>query len=155
MIIRKATEKDTQEILVMMKELFLTWDAIDPIDKIDESWFKSKDAIDFINQEINDKNMLFLIAEEKEIAGYLLAKIENRPALKEKNLGLIDELYIKPNYRKQALGKQLTEKALEWFKEKNLKWTIVLTHEKDELANSYWKHMNYKDYNKKYCKELK
>ncbi|MBI2139146.1 GNAT family N-acetyltransferase, partial [Candidatus Woesearchaeota archaeon] len=63
---------------------------------------------------------------------------------------LIDELYIKPGCRKTGAGKALTNKMIEWFKSKNMKWTIVLTHSQDKGANSYWKHMGYKDYNRKY-----
>ncbi len=47
-------------------------------------------------------------------------------------------------------GKKLTNKILNWFKTKNAKWSIVLTHEKDKPAISYWKNLGYEDYNIKY-----
>lgn len=155
MNIREATKKDIPIIREMMKDLFLTWDKIDEMDKIDENWFLSKKSDNFISQRMLSKNQKYLVAEcNAEIAGYIFGLIEVRQACMDKNIGLIDELFVKPGYRKLGLGKALTEKMLDFFRSQKIKWSILLTHSRDVGANSYWTNYGYKDYNRKYRMKL-
>ena len=155
MKIREATNKDISEIKNMMKNLFLTWDKMDTMDKIDNPWFSSRKSSKLISERISSKSKKYFVAENADqIIGYIFGLIEIRPACLDKKIGLIDELYVKPGYRKIGTGKALTSKMLKWFKSKNVRWTIALTHSRDKGANSYWKTFGYKDYNRKYRMKL-
>ena len=155
MKIREATNEDISEIRDMMKNLFLTWDKMDSMDKIDKTWFSSKESSQLIFERMGSESNKYFVAENAgKIIGYIFGLIEIRAACLDKKIGLIDELYMKPEYRKTSAGKALTNKMLGWFKSKKLRWTITLTHSQDEGANSYWKHFGYKDYNRKYGMRL-
>ena len=155
MEIREATKDDISEIKDLMKSLFLTWDSIDSMDKIDKNWFSSNESNQLISERISSNHKKYFVAEkENKIVGYIFGLIEVRAACLDKTVGLIDELFIKPEHRKTGAGKALTNKMLNWFKSKNIRWTIVLTHSCDEGANSYWIKLGYKDYNRKYRMKL-
>ncbi|MBW2992290.1 GNAT family N-acetyltransferase [Candidatus Woesearchaeota archaeon] len=152
MIIRKANTKDISQLKKMKKDLFITWDKIDPMDKLDKKWFLSKDSDDYMKKLIDRKDAIYLVAEEKGvIIGFIYGFIEKRdPCLLDKKTGFIDELYIEPEYRKKGLAKKLTNAVLKWFKSKNLRWSVVCTHAMDKPANSYWKNTGFEDFNIKY-----
>jgi len=151
MEIREVKKIDITEIISMMKSLFLTWDKIDPMDKIDRKWFSSKDSDKLIAKRIKTKYKKYFIAEQDgKIIGYIFGLIEIREACLDKKIGLIDELYVKPRYRKLGVGNFLKNEMLVWFKSNKVKWSIVLTHSKDSTANPYWKHSGYRLYNNKF-----
>ncbi len=149
--VRKAIPKDIAEIKLMMKQLFLTWDRIDEMDKIDGSWFGSKESDGYLALRMKNEDALFLVAEvDGELAGFGHAIVERRPYCKDKDVGLIDELYVKPEYRMTGSGKAIKDEMIRWFGSRKIRWSIVLTHSQDEPANDFWKHVGYKDYNRKY-----
>ena len=149
--IRPGNNVDIVEIRLMMKKLFLKWDKIDPIDKIDHNWFNSKSSDSLIRNRINNLSSKYYVASEYDrLIGYIYGTIQMRPESLSKGIGVVEELYIQPDYRKKNVGKKLTKQLIKWFKTRNVKWSIVLVHSKDKNANSYWKRMKYRDYNRKY-----
>ena len=151
MKIREAITADISEIKDMMKNLFLTWDKIDSMDKIDNHWFSSKESSQCISERMHSESKKYFVAEnEGKTVGYIFGIIEMRIPCLDKEIGLIDELYVRHGFRNIGTGKALTNKLLEWFKSHNAKWVIVLTHSRDKEANSYWTKSGYKDYNRKY-----
>src|SRR3989338_7011569 len=101
MRIREATKEDIPEIKEMMKSLFLTWDRIDSMDKIDEGWFSSNESDQLLSERlISDQKKYFVAEKNGKIIGYVFGLIEVRPACLDKKIGLIDELFVKPEHRK-------------------------------------------------------
>lgn len=155
MKIRKALKTDAHQIKLMMKELFLTLDKIDPMDKIDKIWFESNSSDKFTAKRISSKGKKYFVAEENgRLVGYLYLVIETRMACADKKVGLIDEMYVSPQFRKQGVGKRLFAEAMKWFRSNKIKWGIVLTHKLDDCANSFWQHHRFKEYNIKYRLKL-
>jgi len=148
MEIKIAKEKDAKIIMDFELSLFRKWDKIDPIDTIDESWFKSEKhlqrTIKFIK---DDSKRIFLAFENNNCLGYLQVEINERePFLKK--VGYVSEIYIVEESRGRQLGSKLLDKALEWFREKGVVWTTVSTHSLDKEAIIFWEKKGYKEYNK-------
>ncbi|MBU0979710.1 MAG: GNAT family N-acetyltransferase [Nanoarchaeota archaeon] len=152
MKIRKATLKDAKAIRAMMKELYMKWHRMDEMDKIDRVWFSSPASLRLVKKRI--KEGAYFIAEDKEIIGFIYGFIDIRPACRDKKLGLIDELYVTPERRGSGIGTRLTERMLAWFRLKGARWSILMTHAKDNEANMYWKNVGFKLYNMKYRMRL-
>ncbi|MGL4669648.1 MAG: GNAT family N-acetyltransferase [Methanobacteriaceae archaeon] len=83
-----------------------------------------------------EKGILFIIVakiKDKKI-GYCIASVKE-------NIGEIDSIYIKPNYRKRHIGTALIEKSLNWIKSKNVDKIIAnITIGNNEVFNFYSKY---------------
>ncbi len=148
MEIRTAKENDAKIIMDFELTLFKKWDNMDPIDKIDESWFNSADHLKRTLKFINDNSKkIFLVFEGEKCLGYLKTEINERePFLKK--IGYISEAYILEECRGKHIGTTLLDKALEWFRQNNITWTTVSTHSMDKEAIGFWEKKGYKEYNK-------
>lgn len=99
MNIRTLKEEDIKNVAPLVLSLYKKWDYIDPIEKIDTTWFLSDKQYDYLKNILLDKNKLFIVAEENNIlVGYLLAEIEQRKPFLQ-NVGYIAELYSKLEFR--------------------------------------------------------
>jgi ribosomal protein S18 acetylase RimI-like enzyme len=152
MRIRLAKENDFEQISKLMLKLYERWDKIDPIDKIDKSWFGSSDNLDYFKKILEDENKLLLVVEDKTIVGYLLAGIKKRMPFLQ-NVGYIAETYILPEYRGKGIGSKLYNKAMDWFK--GLRFITVSTHSFDKGANKFWKKKGFEEFNKYLKLEIK
>ena len=148
-MIKEARSKDVNEIVKMMKKLYLTWD-FDPIDKVNKKWF-SEDAKGFVAKRMRSKEIkYFVTCDNGKPVGYVLVVVVDRPFCKHNMIGMIDEVFVYPEYRKKGFGNQLVKESKRWLKSEGIKWCIVLTHSKDHNANAYWDYQGFSDYNRKY-----
>ena len=154
MEIRIAKDEDVKIIMKFELELFMKWDEIDPIDKIDKNWFGSKEHRNKIIKVIsNPSKRIFLAFRNEVCSGYLKAEIiEREPFLKK--VGYISEAYIVKNMRRKHIGSKLLNKALEWFKENDILYTTVSTHSKDIEAIDFWEKKDYVEYNKFFKRKI-
>jgi ribosomal protein S18 acetylase RimI-like enzyme len=148
MKIKEATNEDATHLMELELMLFKKWDNIDLIDKIDLSWFNSKEHKKETIEYLNDKSKkTLLVFVDNNCIGYLKAEIIKRSSFLKK-VGYISEIYISDKFRGNKLGTKLLEIALNWFKEKKLEWTTVSTHSLDNEALNFWKNKGYVEYNK-------
>lgn len=143
-----ASEKDVDDVMQLEYNLFKKWDAIDPVDKIDENWFNSKQHVRHVNNYIkNDSNRIFLAFEEKKCLGYLKSEIREREPFLQK-VGYIAEVFIVPQSRGKQIGTQLLDKAQEWFRQNKITWSTVSSHTLDNEAIAFWEKKGYEDFNR-------
>jgi ribosomal protein S18 acetylase RimI-like enzyme len=68
----------------------------------------------------------------KSDIGYCISTINDR------NIGEIDSLFIKAPYRRNGIGKKLTEMALEWMNKKGvIEKAIYVAYGNDEVIDFY------------------
>jgi ribosomal protein S18 acetylase RimI-like enzyme len=149
-MIRRLENKDLKEFGRLMFELYNKWDHMDPIDKIDKSWFCSNKHHNFVKKLMKKNNCRILVYEkDQKIVAYLTAFIEERqPFLKK--VGYISETYTSKEFRGQGIGKQLVKETFKWFRKNKLEWFTVSTHSKDKEANSFWKKRGFVEFNKNF-----
>ncbi len=154
MKIRTAGEDDAKLIMKFELKLFRKWDLMDPIDKIDESWFNSENHLERTLRTIKDfSKRIFLVFEGEKCAGYLKAEIKEREPFLKKT-GYISETYILEGYRNRHIATLLLDKAIEWFRKNNISWTTVSTHSLDREAVRFWEKKGYKEYNKFFKRKI-
>jgi ribosomal protein S18 acetylase RimI-like enzyme len=85
-------------------------------------------------------NALFLIAKSNnKVIGYALGwvqKIDLNHKINEE--GYICNVYVLDEYRKQKIGKLLTDNLIKWFKEKGIKRAVLDITEKNKLGLNFW-----------------
>ncbi|MGB9728472.1 MAG: GNAT family N-acetyltransferase [Thermoprotei archaeon] len=116
-IFREARENDVEAIVDLVVRLKRLNEEFDALLKV-RSDIRER-AKTYITNAIKDKNSLVLIAEyDNKIIGVLKADIRERlfndPAIE----GYIIEFYIMPEYRKQGLGTELLQLAIEKLKQR-------------------------------------
>lgn len=145
MKIRKATEKDIERLSELQIDLEKYERRFCKILKdsgsVDEYLKKSR-------ERIKREDCVFFVAEEaSKIIGYVLGEIE-KPAHHYiyENRGFIVDAFISKEHRGKGIGEKLTEKLLEWFKSKGIKWVKVSAFTTNISAIGFWKKMGFKDY---------
>jgi ribosomal protein S18 acetylase RimI-like enzyme len=89
------------------------YDSYYKTDKIGAANFKS-----FLQASISDRKSLVLVAKEnKELKGYILARIALRPPVfPNRKYGLINDLAVLSKYRNFGIGTKLYKECIKWFR---------------------------------------
>jgi len=74
------------------------------------------------------------------------------PVFKIKKKGLINCLFVKPEYRKKRIAKKLINSLLRWFKTKKIKDFTLGTQARDKEAIKFWKNCGFREYNVRFQK---
>lgn len=125
-IYRKAEEKDKNNFIEIDK-LFYKFDNdigvnehLIPIshDEIPEKIFEN-----YFYKSLKDLDFFLVVCDDDKIIGYIFAEIKeiNSPhAYEIKNVGFIDSIFIKEEFRGMGIGNNLIHKASEWMKSKGM-----------------------------------
>lgn len=150
MKIRKFKKEDVKQLMLLRLKLFLKWDKMDPIDKIDRKYFRSQKHSTLLNKWIKDKKRLTLVAEDDgKLVGYMMSTITVRESFLQK-IGYLAEAWIEPKYRKKGITTEFFKQTKQWFKKNKLKWSVASTHSLDKQANNFWMNRGFKEFNKTY-----
>jgi len=144
MQIRKATTHDIPKLLELTMELR----------KIERSFServacgeKTKAFFEeFFDKYLDDKDHVFLVAEEKNIIGIAYGWKENiYPIYKNEYVGYIADVIVDEKERGKGIGKALVTALEEEFKKMGLKETKLNVFKNNIKAHSLWKEMGYED----------
>jgi ribosomal protein S18 acetylase RimI-like enzyme len=152
--IRKATQDDTGAIVELWNEL------MDFHKKQDRRFTRSADGhkrfAEFVSGRIAHETSCVLIAEQQdEIVGYCLAAISKYPPVYEhQEYGMIFDLAVTENFRRQGIGQTLVETALQWFSEQKISRVEVRVATANEISTAFWKEMGFVPYLEVVYKEI-
>lgn len=135
MKIREGTTEDIKETLN------LWWELMQYHLKFSEKNYKtvSKEECNLLSKDyhasfINNKDKLLLVADENGVVGYLTAYKNNRPKVYEnRQLGYIEDFYIKENFRNSGIGKQMMAEAIKIMKKR---WDVKIFEVHVDSKNS-------------------
>ena len=140
--IRPAIEKDCGRIAQLLHQLFEVHLQFDPLYYQLEADCLDKFGHWALNQ-LNTFNQFILVAVDKEnkenaigfVSGYIKFLF---PWFKTKSVGHISFLAVDQKFQKQGIGEMLEKNAYDWFREKNLKFVELYSHDKNDIANGFW-----------------
>ncbi len=127
MRIRKATKKDIREIAKLM------------IEEFSKPPFKEKTTINSVIKSVNFYYKIgkaFVAIEDKKIVGIVVFKVEQ---WWEGPVILIEDLAIKEDFKKQGIGKKLTDKVEEYGKKIEANSISFATNNKSSAVKFYTK----------------
>ena len=113
-VIRKATEKDLLDIIILWKDFMDYHIHIDPF------WTRSemghKIAHDFLKTHLNNNNFHILVSiYNNRVIGYQISQIlEHPPVLKKRRYCLINDIAIAEGFRGKGIGTKMFNKARNW-----------------------------------------
>jgi len=82
-------------------------------------------------------NTCFVVEYNKEIIGTIMGGNDGRR-------GHIYHLMVKPEHRKNGLGKKLLEKAEKALKKEGVRKIFLLAFKKNKTGNTFWENNGYK-----------
>lgn len=136
MRIKKATKKDIKEIAKLM------------IEEFSKPPFKEKTIINSVIKSLNfyfKIGKAFVAIENKEIVGVVVLKVEQ---WWEGPVILIEDLAVKEDFKKQGIGKKLTDEVEKYGKKIKASAVSFATHSKSSAVKFYTKQGYKKEKNK-------
>lgn len=144
--IRKASQKDLDNLHDMHKGLIEYEFEVDPLIKKSNSYYSiaKKDY----KSALLKRNHIFFIAEDNNIPlGYIYGWIEKPPkSFIPNKRGYICDAYVKPKGRNKGVGKKLTSEILKFFKSKNVSWIKLGVYAKNVNSVKIWRKLGFEDY---------
>ena len=144
MKIDRASEKDIDEILVLLNEVLEIHHNIRP-DIFMEG--KTKYTKEMLMEMIKDDNNPIYVAKEDEVLGYAFCKLQEVPfsttMMPFKSL-FIDDLCVDKNIRSKGVGKALFEYVKNEAKRLGCYEVTLNVWEGNDLAINFYKKMNMK-----------
>jgi diamine N-acetyltransferase len=143
---RKATEQDIPQIVELWKEFIDFHKARDPF------FSRSEEGPDNFGKYIavnlqKDNSLVYLAESSEKIVAYILCIIQNYPpAFISKEYGLLSDIAITSEYRRQGIGKHLFHIAKDWFTGKGMKRIELGVATANEVSTSFWAKMGLKPY---------
>lgn len=114
---------------------------------------EGKDWRSFVRKKILKKNNLLLVTHnvgEPEVKGFLYLQTVTIPSSDFVLKGVVEDIYTKPQYRKQGIASAMFEAAFEWALKQNIKQIdLILLSKTKDLTEFYLKILkrNMKDVN--------
>ena len=146
--IKKASLKDLETIYNLNVDLAKYELRFDPIRKKPQKKKRYHRGYKDLREKLKKRDCQFFIAEDQgKPIGFIEGCIKNPPPLyKYPRKGEIGPTFVKKEYRKKSIGKELVKEMLIWFRSKNIKWIQLTTHAKNINSINFWKKISFKEY---------
>ncbi len=144
--IRKAIPDDADQVAQLWQELLRYHLQYSPCFEISD-----RAAIDFsdhLRKLPNEPSDLLLLAESNGyVVGFLHGSILKRPpCFVIPQQGQIWDLFVSEPFRRQGVARELVDRALEFFREKGMKFVDVRITTQNNTALAFWKKMGIDPY---------
>lgn len=121
MLIRKATEKDTVYLIQFLND-FVKYHKDNNIISAELAPFEEyKDKDNYFKEVVagylnEDKFYTFVAEEDGKLVGYICGYTEERPSRIFDKKGMIEDWFVRQEYRNKGVGKQLLDALIKEFK---------------------------------------
>lgn len=155
MLIRKATIKDSESIISLMKELIDLHAGFDSSYKRFSEYSK-EDLRTYIDETADSKDKIILIAEDgKKILGYFIGEITEAPYYsKEKKIGVVADTVVDPRNRATGILTAMLEEAQKWFAKKKVNFVELSVDARNSDAIAAWRKLGFENYKLRLRKSL-
>ncbi len=140
MHIRPAITEDIPQLIKLGRHLLDIHYTFDPDYYVLEENFDESFG-NWLKDQLIYPNQFILVAtdENKVIMGFISGFIKALfPWFKTKTVGHISYLVIDQSFRQKGIGKQLEEKAIIWFKSRNVPYVEVYVDELNSVGRIAW-----------------
>ena len=102
---------------------------------------EGKDWQSFVRKKLSKKNNLLLVAYKNghsEIKGFLYLQTVTLPSSDLILKGIIEDIYTKPQHRKQGIAFRLLDVALDWASNQNIKQVSLISLTRTSDLSSFY-----------------
>lgn len=141
---RKAKAKDIPFLVILNSELDNSLRA--PFRKIKTN--SNKIVETFFLKAINNKKQIIFLAElKKEIIGFVLINIRSAPQIfQNKFEAVITDLFVKKEFRKKGIAKNLIKKAKAFAKKNKCPYVRLNVYYSNKIAKKVYEKLDFKKF---------
>lgn len=141
MKIRKAQKSDYKQLMKLLNGF------------VGENRYSKYDNDSFSKVLKSPSNYIYVIDDNEKLAGFVTFSVRYvvrypKPIIE------MDELYVHSDYRRQGLGKKLTQKVLDEGKKLNCHRLFIESHYQHKAAHQMYKKMGFTNYGYHFIKNL-
>lgn len=153
MIIRKAEEKDFEQVLDLQLELERTECRFDS--NLIEGCYNTKEGNKQLKERIKNKNQIFLLAEnDNRIIGFIDGRIMDEAIWYKEMVGILEHVCVGKEYRNKGVATLLIKKFEEEIRKIGAKYIQILAFLDNEPARNLYKKQGYEEYSVYYSKKI-
>lgn len=136
MIIRAANSLDMTAVGIFGARLLALHHEIDPKRFVGGSAKTPETYSRYLGEKLSENNSVILVAsEEGMIAGYVWGGIEGSDYMALRGpAGVVYDLFVDDAHRRQGVGRNLLEAAVQWLKEHGAQQVLLSTAYKNDDA---------------------
>jgi ribosomal protein S18 acetylase RimI-like enzyme len=146
MLVRIATPEDSERVARLNDDLALCHVSYHPLYRLKEN--ASEQSLAYIKDKIEKSTSgdgLVLVAQDKDIVGYLMCSIKDQnPMVEIRKMGHIGPVYVIPAYRRRGVAAALMKEALKWLKEREVEYADLNADVQNAVAIAAWTAMGFK-----------
>ncbi len=150
----KAEESHIPAICNLWLEFMQYHQDIDPV------FTPCDDAVAGFEEEMlrrlmkSEDGLVLVVLDEEKAIGYSLSEIRSTKGLKLEKIGAIDHLAITGSYRRKAVGEQMLEEILNWFKSRDINRIELEVLTRNLVGYSFWKKHGFTDFRHRLYRQI-
>lgn len=143
--IRRATARDIREILPVWGELADFHSTLDPAFEPSASWSREYGA--YLRTLMTRDDAIAVVARDgPQLIGYAVGRVTMLPPFfAHRHRGYIHDVYVKPAYRRQGVGRGLVREILTWLQRHGV-GIVELTVAANNEAVPFWERLGFHVY---------
>ncbi|BFH73131.1 GNAT family N-acetyltransferase [Sulfurisphaera javensis] len=152
-MIRKASEKDLEILTDMFTRMYQLNSEFDPLLEVSQDL--EEKVKESIKKSFNDNNVLLIVAEEDgKVVGGARVFISNREFYIPEKVGMIQEIYVYPAYRRNGIGESLINYIEKELKERGIETILARFPAKNMIATSFYTKKGFRELHNEYIRKI-
>lgn len=150
--ISQAKKQDMKQAVELVRRLPEIYNQRDPFYRLEKNY--SRKHVPYL-KKLFQKGVYFLAKDNDQIAGVLIATVQKRiPIFDVKKGGIIKDIFIHPDYRRQGLATKLLREAQRYFKKKKIKFIELQVKSDNCPALKAYEKFGFEEYKKMMRKKI-
>lgn len=146
--IRSARPSDMDEVMRLYRQLMAFHEALDPRLALD--WDRLEAFRDYLTDVVLESASCRLLVAEAPpspgLAGFILGRLaESPPIFAQPCYGLVSDVCVDENWRRQGMGRALFEALREWFREQRVRTMQLNAASRNPVSQAFWRALGFTD----------
>ncbi|NUP98448.1 MAG: GNAT family N-acetyltransferase [Armatimonadetes bacterium] len=137
MTVTPAVPRDVGAMLRLMELLAAEHSRLDPYFLPGDDWLPSLEMM-FLERLSRRDHLLLVAREEGPPIGMVTASLQPSPVFRLRPRAVIENLIVRPEYRRQGVAQALVETATAWCVERRVVYTELMVAVDNAPARSFW-----------------
>jgi len=138
MLIRNVETSDLEELVKLRLSFQHHMEASNP-----RVWRITEEGRSHLREDteqklINEEGRMLVAVTEKELVGFAYGEVSHRTTYTPNVIGQISIVYVREEFRRQGVGKQLVEELCQFFRSKNVEEVTLNYISGNKEAEGFW-----------------